>query len=228
MAAPDLQQYLDERGTKILEHEHALRELGLLVETSRVGRLSPTGVSGGVLDVVGFDQFKKRDEKFSEQLVDFLRDKIGLSPGVIARLEQDAVLSPEEFGFVLRDSPKITLELIPASTDPPLRSSEYQADLRKFSDALQATHAKVSFRMFMQEAVGAQSFLLGGFTIEDLKSVALVIGPIIGAWVQARYGRKVRLKIGDVEAEARTVTEVEELLKRAEALRRTPQTGQHP
>ena len=34
-------------------------------------------------------------------------------------------------------------------------------------------------------------------------------------WVTAHYGRKVRLKIGDVEAEGRTVEEIEGLLKQA-------------
>ena len=35
----------------------------------------------------------------------------------------------------------------------------------------------------------------------------------VGAWIQARYGRKARIKIGEIEAEARTIEEVEELLK---------------
>jgi hypothetical protein len=86
MAAPDLRQYLDERGTKILAHEHQLRDLGLSVDKTHVGKLYPPGISGGILDVVGFEQFKKRDDKFSQQLVEFLRDKIGLSPEGIARL----------------------------------------------------------------------------------------------------------------------------------------------
>jgi hypothetical protein len=47
-------------------------------------------------------------------------------------------------------------------------------------------------------------------------SVGPVVGAVVGAWLHARYGRKVRLKIGDVEAEAQTVEQVEELLSRAE------------
>ncbi len=98
---------------------------------------------------------------------------------------------------------KISVELIASETDPPLRSSEYQAGLKNVASALQTANAKVSFRMFMQDAIGAPSFLEGGFTIENVKSVAVVLGPIFGAWLQARYGRKVRLKIGDIEAEAK-------------------------
>jgi len=38
---------------------------------------------------------------------------------------------------------------------------------------------------------------------------------IFAAWVTARYGRKVRLKIGNVEAEGRSVAEIDTLLQRA-------------
>jgi hypothetical protein len=114
---------------------------------------------------------------------------------------------------------RISGDLIAAQTDPPLHSSEYQAGLKEVASALQALDAKVSFQMSMQEAVDAPSFLHGVFTIQNVKSVGLVLGPIIGAWLQARYGRKVRLKIGDIEAEARNVAEVEELLKTAEKVR---------
>jgi hypothetical protein len=34
----------------------------------------------------------------------------------------------------------------------------------------------------------------------------------LGAWLKGRYGRKARVKIGDVEAEAQTIKEVGALL----------------
>lgn len=40
---------------------------------------------------------------------------------------------------------------------------------------------------------------------------------LLGAWLQAKFGRKVRLKIGDVEVEGRSTKEVEDLLERAKA-----------
>ena len=97
MAAPDLSKYMGEAGTKILHHEYELRDLGLALDKSRLGTLSQPGGLGGTLEVWDFNQFKKRDERFSQQLVDFLRDKIGLAPERVARLELEAVLSPEEF-----------------------------------------------------------------------------------------------------------------------------------
>ncbi len=72
---------------------------------------------------------------------------------------------------------KISVELIASETDPPLRSSEYQAGLKNVASALQTANAKVSFRMFMQDAIGAPSFLEGGFTIENVKSVKMQLVP---------------------------------------------------
>jgi hypothetical protein len=38
---------------------------------------------------------------------------------------------------------------------------------------------------------------------------------LAGAWLQARFGRKVRIKIGDIEAEASSLEEVRELLEQS-------------
>ncbi|CAB3774135.1 hypothetical protein [Paraburkholderia humisilvae] len=58
-------------------------------------------------------------------------------------------------------------------------------------------------------------------------SVAQAVGPIIrpafGAWLQGRAGRTLRLKVGEVEVEARTMDEIDELLRRAKALQEADQ-----
>jgi hypothetical protein len=97
-----------------------------------------------------------------------------------------------------------------------LFSKEYQAELEKVASSLKQQGVKFSSRMRFEEAEGAPAFLLGSFTIEIAKSVGPILGAVIGAWLHARYGRKARLKIGDVEAEARTVEEVEKLLRVAD------------
>jgi hypothetical protein len=68
----------------------------------------------------------------------------------------------------------------------------------------------------LREAFAAGSAYLGDFAIKLAATVGPVLGTVVGAWLHARYGRKVRLKIGDVEAEAQTIEEVQELLRRAE------------
>jgi len=53
----------------------------------------------------------------------------------------------------------------------------------------------------------------------------VAIGPAlcaeVGAWLHARYGRKVRLKISEkeIEVDAQTIGQVEELLRLAEEFR---------
>jgi hypothetical protein len=46
-----------------------------------------------------------------------------------------------------------------------------------------------------------------------------VLGTIIGAWLGAHNSRKVRIKVGDIEAEAGTVEELERLLTRAQEIK---------
>jgi hypothetical protein len=59
----------------------------------------------------------------------------------------------------------------------------------------------------------------GGYPLPEfvliLQAVTTSVAALCGAWVQARYDRKVRLKIGDIEVEGRTVAEIDDLLGRA-------------
>jgi hypothetical protein len=50
-----------------------------------------------------------------------------------------------------------------------------------------------------------------------------LIGTFVGAWLHARYGRRVRLKVGELEAEAQTVKEVERLLALARDIQQRDQ-----
>jgi hypothetical protein len=116
----------------------------------------------------------------------------------------------------------IRLELTPirAADDQPLRSGGYQQELREFEAALQAQGFKVSIIIELIEAAGVESQGMAtylGFVIELARSpLAGVIAAAVGAWLHARYGRKVRLKIGDIEAEAQSEKQVQRLLEQAE------------
>lgn len=46
-----------------------------------------------------------------------------------------------------------------------------------------------------------------------------VVGTVIGICLQARFSRKVRVKVGDIEVEGQTEEQVCRLLKRAEELK---------
>ncbi len=115
------------------------------------------------------------------------------------------------------DSNRINLTLVPAIDDPPYRSAEYQRELSEVHQGLRGIDARLSVLMEFQDAVDASSFLKGGFTIAKTALTKAI--PIITARFAGRAGRKVRLKVGDVEAEAHSVAEIKELLKEAENVR---------
>lgn len=71
-----------------------------------------------------------------------------------------------------------------------------------------------------RDDAGASGWGTGDFTLIVTAGPPLITGAaaIIGGWLQARYGRKVKFKIGDVEAEARTLEEVENLLAKAQEM----------
>jgi hypothetical protein len=57
------------------------------------------------------------------------------------------------------------------------------------------------------------------YVLPIAQAIAPILGPALGAWLQGRGGRKLYLKVGDLEVEARTLEEVDQLLERARALR---------
>jgi hypothetical protein len=59
------------------------------------------------------------------------------------------------------------------------------------------------------------------FVIELAHSpLAGVIAAAVGAWLHARYGRKVRLRVGDIEVEAQSERQVRRLLEQAEGFQK--------
>ena len=117
----------------------------------------------------------------------------------------------------------VRIFLIPASDDAPLRSAEYQEQLSTFHDALATGGLEPSSKQQLNESFGAATVYLGEFGVVLGKSLATILPAAIGAWLHAKYGRKVRLKIDDIEVEAQTVEEVEQLLARAEEIQQRNQ-----
>ena len=61
---------------------------------------------------------------------------------------------------------------------------------------------------------GMEKFLMQAMTV-----AGTIATTTLGAWLRNRYGRKVRIKVGDIEAEASTAEEIDQLLLRAQALK---------
>ena len=127
----------------------------------------------------------------------------------------------------LAERGEVSIELVAAEDDAPPASEEFQAGLSGFGAALKDNGVTFGQMAIAMDSVDAHGYPLGEF-IAALKTLG---GPAIGAvavaagaWVQAHYGRKVRLKIGELEAEGRSVEEVEKLLKVAADYQKPPET----
>jgi len=114
---------------------------------------------------------------------------------------------------------KVRLTLQRASDDPKANDPGFQEELAAVSAALRQSGVAYSQRGVAFDAVGALGYSLPEYLITLGPPVIAAAAAICGAWVQARFGRKVKIKIGDVEAEGRSVEEIEDLLKRAVAFR---------
>ena len=110
------------------------------------------------------------------------------------------------------------LTLVRAENDAASFSPAYQGELRQFYQLVRADGIRISAITFTLDSVGASGGLVGEFVIP----LAQVIGPMLGgaavAWLQGRAGRKLRLKVGDVDVEAHTPEEIMRLLEQAHAL----------
>jgi hypothetical protein len=127
----------------------------------------------------------------------------------------------EEDWRQLRGDTKLQVSLIAASDDATTFSPEYQAELHHFIEQVRAGGGEIqSFGMAM-DAVDAQGGTIGEFLIEIARSgVPAALAAAIGAWLHARYGRKVKVKFRKDRVEeisAGTTQEIGEVLKQVAA-----------
>jgi hypothetical protein len=111
--------------------------------------------------------------------------------------------SPDEIKIFLKRS----------TEDGPQFSREYQVSIGEVFTAFENEGIKIQPRAFAMDAVDA----VGGATGEFI-AFATVLGPAIvaalGGWLAGRNGRKVKIKVGEIEAEANSVKELDEVLER--------------
>jgi hypothetical protein len=111
---------------------------------------------------------------------------------------------------------KVEISLKRAPDEARVNDPKFQEELTKFSKSLRAAGISYSQRGMAFDAVDAVGYALPEFVVA-LKAIGPTLGTlgvIFVAYLQGRYGRKIRLKIGEIEVEARTVEEVENLLEK--------------
>lgn len=110
---------------------------------------------------------------------------------------------------------RLEISLVPAPDDIS-ESAEHQQALRQVSSVFKRADPAVRELVLMRKSADMSSVHMGGFFIQYLAPAGIAA---VTAWLVARIGRKVRIKVGDVEAEAATIEEVQALLKAAKQYR---------
>jgi hypothetical protein len=118
------------------------------------------------------------------------------------------------------DAPDLKLTLVLAKNDPPIQSVATQKELLQFWQAMLRQGVRIEYEWppFFGGARAIPPPMLGDFFVKLAPTVGPIVGTALGAWLHAHYGRRVRLKFGDVEAEAQNVEELEKLLACAQEL----------
>ena len=97
-------------------------------------------------------------------------------------------------------------------------SEAYLQELETFQAS--ASAGGVSLTPFGSNPIVASPTLeaLGQFVVDHADVAKTILLPLFGAWLHAHYGRKVRLRVGDIEAEAQTREEVERLFDKGQEI----------
>lgn len=109
----------------------------------------------------------------------------------------------------------LALTLVPGPLDQTVFSPRCQTELQRFDDQLRAGGIRAETVTF-HTADGAG--LTGEFVIPPAQPVGAALPEVAASWLRGGAGRRLRLKVGDVEVEARTPAEIEQLLQQAQAL----------
>ena len=99
--------------------------------------------------------------------------------------------------------------MIPSPEDPPLRSDDYQSALRSLGMVLRSDGLDI-------HDVGARqssAAMSGEWRVDLDAAVAPVLQAPLGLWLQARRGRAARLRIGEIEADVRTIDELVRVIR---------------
>jgi Xaa-Pro aminopeptidase len=119
----------------------------------------------------------------------------------------------------LSDDRDLTISLILADDDPALSSDEYQAAVNEAYTALQSHDLDPTRRLWFRDSKVDPVIALGDLHVV-LAKAAPYLGTALASWFAGRASRKVRLKVGDVEVEAHSMKEVDQLLEKVRAIKK--------
>lgn len=120
---------------------------------------------------------------------------------------------------------RVSIFLIAAEGEPPLSDARRQKELSAFADAARDRGLALSSRIYVRDnapegMLGFGTALqLGEYMVPLATAGIASISTLVGVWLKGRSDRNVRIKVGDIEAEAATIEDVERLLRTAKDFR---------
>jgi hypothetical protein len=110
------------------------------------------------------------------------------------------------------------IAFLPAPDEGSLYQETVQRDLNAATSQL--TGPGISHRRFTQDSIDVVTINLGEVIIKLGIGVITGVASVAAAWLHARAGRKLRIKIGDIEVEAGTPKELKGLLETVQKVER--------
>jgi hypothetical protein len=112
------------------------------------------------------------------------------------------------------------LFLVPAPDDPDIASPSLQFVFGKARSFLRLHGVETITPMFYDIEAESEGYL-GEFAIPLSRALEPGLRIIFMTWLDGRPGRKLRLRVGEAEAETRSTEEANAFLRRAQQLRET-------
>jgi hypothetical protein len=114
---------------------------------------------------------------------------------------------------------ELKITMIPALEDPDNKSPAYQGELAEFAKSLKNAGVEYEAKPGKLLLTDTSPFSYAGtFVIGMITGLSPILVNFVAVWLHGRSGRKVRLKVDEIEAEAQTIQEVEKLLALAQEI----------
>ena len=107
---------------------------------------------------------------------------------------------------------ELRISTIPSPDDPPWRSADYQLELRELGGRLRADGLEI-IEVSSVTCSDCPPAVSGEWRVPLDAALAPILEAPLGSWLQARHGRTARLRIGEIEADIRSVQELVRVIR---------------
>ncbi|QQQ50139.1 hypothetical protein JJQ97_22895 [Pseudomonas syringae] len=118
----------------------------------------------------------------------------------------------------MAEEQEISIRLVRSQDDEAAFGADYQDELRQFRDTVDASGIVINPRFAVFDSAGATGGFTGEFLIPMTQAIVPFLTAAVVVWVGRKSGRKLRLKVGDIELEGNTEEDIKLLVAKAKEL----------